>query len=299
LARLGVRFDRQIFESREAARIEPLLQAALERGLVTHDDDEALVYETGQPDYPQLPLGRPDGFPTQNLRTLTIWHTLMRELPGETVVHLSGSEWTAHAIYLEDLLGRLEPELAVYPTVNLVHGMVSADDGVVTSVGGDPILLDEIFDALAGRDELRALALAEDRGCGPDDLAAMALLGACLDRPLHKPLTLAPARLLDEEANTGWTLARAWARACDPANDGAVELSLDDPAYRFLVVRSQLHRRLVALAAERYDVLLLVRFLVHLSRWYLETPSSPAAARVMRTLLRAGLGALGLVRPRR
>ncbi|MCW2953779.1 MAG: Arginyl-tRNA synthetase-like protein [Conexibacter sp.] len=298
LARLGVHFDRPLYDSDRVAEIEPLMERALAEGIVTQLPSGALVYETGAEAYPELPLTRDDGFPTQNLRGLVVWDALMRDAPGVTLIHFSGVEWLAHVVHVEEMLRRLQPDRVVYPTTHIQHGMVVAEDGEMSSSKGSAILIDDLLDALLARPELQAIARPERPGATAEDLAAMTLLGLCLSRPTVKQIEYSPAKLLDGEANIGWVLAQAWSRAWDPANDGPAEPAPEDPGYRFVVMQSQVHRRLLARTIDRLDPLLLVRFLLHLSDWYLGTAPDPRIGREVRTTLGRGLTALGLVRSR-
>ena len=53
---------------------------------------------------------------------------------------------------------------------------------------------------------------------------------------------------------------------------------------------------MLAPAVEALDLLKFVRFLGHLSAWYLDAPPDPRVGRVMRATLGAGLAAAGLLR---
>jgi arginyl-tRNA synthetase len=301
LARLGVRFDRILHDSDFSPHVAPFVEMALEAGVLTRNEAGALGYETGEEAYPWLPLSRADGFPTQNLRGLVMWHRLTHDVPDHTLIHLSGLEWRVHTIHVEDVITALSPGIPVYPTTHVRHGMVTIEGGVVSSSAGDALLIDELLDAMVARPELRALAHDAKAGASAEDLAAMAVLAAFLNRPVVKSLVFAPAKVLDAEENVGWRLAQAWARASAEAvaADAAPDPAPEEPAYRFFVMQSQLHRRTLAKAIEELDVLLLLRFLVHLSDRYLavERPD-PRVSRVVRTTLHAGLGALGLIRSR-
>ena len=59
-------------------------------------------------------------------------------------------------------------------------------------------------------------------------------------------------------------------------------------------MQSEVHRRLLARAVEQLDVYELARFYGHLSRRHLASDADARTARAMRTLLAAGIGALGL-----
>lgn len=297
LARLGVRFDRILHDSDFSPHVAPFVAMALEAGVLTRNAEGALGYETGEEAYPWLPLSRADGFPTQNLRGLVMWHRLTHDVPDHALIHLSGLEWRVHTIHVEDMIRALSPGVPPYPTTHVRHGMVTIEGGVVSSSAGDALLIDELLDALVAREELLALAHGAVPGAGAEDLAAMAMLAAFLNRPVVKGLVFAPAKVLDAEENVGWRLAQAWARASATGDDGAPDPAPEDATYRFFVMQSQLHRRTLAKAIDELDMLLLLRFLVHLSDRYLavERPD-PRVSRVVRTTLREGLSALGLIR---
>lgn len=306
LARLGVRFDRLIYDSDGIPALEPLVELALERGVILREPSGALLYETGDESYPHLPLSRTDGFPTHHLRVVATWHGMMRSEGGAELIHLSGDEWHANVVHVERLLRKLEPRMTVLPSRHIMHGMVTAASGELSSGKGDALLVDELLDELAADPRVTAAAREEaERGCAPDDLATIALLGFFLDRPVAKRMELPPVdSLLDPGANVGWRIALAWSRAWDPANDAGGdggdgrggEPPRDDDAYRFAVLQSQLHRRMLAPAVEALDLLKFVRFLGHLSGWYLDAPADPRIGRAMRATLAAGLAATGLQR---
>jgi arginyl-tRNA synthetase len=295
LARLGVHFERILFDSDYSPRVAGFVGTALAAGVLSRAESGALGYETGQEEYAWLPLSRADGFPTQNLRGLVMWRELMHEIPDVSLVHLSGLEWRTHTIHVEEMLARLAPGVPVYPTTHVRHGMVTVEGGVVSSSAGGALLIDELLDTLVARPELRTLAREERPGCGAGDLAAIALLASFLNRPTVKSLVFDADHVLDAEANVGWWLAQAWARANDPALDGAPEPDPADGDYRFAVMQSQIHRRLLARSLEKLDLLDPLRFLVHLSEWYLAADRSARTGRTVRTILREGLGALGLI----
>lgn len=298
LARLGVRFDRLIYDSDRIPDIDPLVELALERGVILREPSGALLYETGDESYPHLPLSRTDGFPTHHLRVVATWHLMMRDERGSELVHLSGDEWRANVVHVEKLLRRLEPKMEVLPSKHLMHGMVTGESGELSSGKGDALLIDDLLDELAAHPQVTAAARpGEERRCAPDDLVTIALFGFCLDRPLVKRLEFAPIdALLNPDANIGWRIALAWSKAWDLANDAGESDPANDADYRFAVLQSQLHRRMLAPAVQALDLLKFVRFLGHLSAWYLAAPTDPRVGRAMRATLAAGLGAAGLLR---
>lgn len=290
LARLGVRFERTIFDSQYTPRIEPLVRLALVQGVISGSPRGPLEFETGAPERPRLPLISRDGLPTRDLRALTIWRSLMTEMTDVTLIRLTSEERRDN---LDEILRGLAPGAKVYPTAVLhAEVLTDRDDG---PGGESTLLIDDLLDMLMRSEELCALAIEERPACAAQDLAAMALMGMCLDHPLHEPLQITPERVLDSDANTGWTLARAWIKAWDPQNDGGPLPLADDEHYRSVVAQSQL-LPLLDRAVKGLDVLRLVRFLARIGKWYLDTDTDPAVGRIMRSLLSSGLGSLGLVR---
>ena len=298
LARLGLRFERIIYDSQRTQTSKQVAQLGIERGVFVREDRGTIAYLTGDDSYPVMPLTRADGFPTHHLRVVAMWRDLMIAEQGTDLIHLSGDEWKAHVIHAEELLTRLEPDLRVLPSLHIVHGMVSSEvDGELSSSKGTAQLVDRLLDELAARPEVRALAREGEPLVSADDLVAIAVLGYCLDKPVHKGLVMPSVdHFLDPDHNTGWRIALAWSKAWDTANDGAPDPAPEDPAYRHIVLQSQVHRRNLAVALEDLDLLKYVRYVGHLSGWYLDGEHDPRVGRVMRAILVSGLGALGLVR---
>jgi hypothetical protein len=168
-------------------------------------------------------------------------------------------------------------------------------DAVKSSKGG-ALLVDELFASVEGAGPVAGLARRHER-LDAERLARIVLLGFFLGRPLQERVTVSPAELFDARRNVGWSLAQAWARACDPRHDGAPDPAPDDPAYRFVLVQSQRHRRLLAKCTRELDLLPFVRFHYHLTRWFAGVQATPRVARAMRAVLGEGLAALGLAAP--
>jgi hypothetical protein len=296
-ARLGVRVDRTLFESDYLDHGEALAARALAAGAIERVASGATMYRTGDPSYPQLLLHRRDGFPTQHLRYVATYDALRPLLAGTRSVAVFGSEWRGLICACDALLRRLDPGAEAHPTDNLMHEMVLGERGEpVKSSKGGALLADELLERVAGSAQVVGLARRHGR-CDAEQLTRIVLLGWFLGRPLRQRMTLSPAHLLDPRRNAGWSLAQAWARACDPRYDGAPDPEPADPAYRFALVQSQRHRRLLATQAQRLDLLPFVRFHYHLSRWFAGVPATPRLARALRALLGGGLVALGLAQP--
>jgi len=296
-ARLGVRVDRTLFESEFLAHAEALVQEGLERGAIERGADAATLYPTGEEAYPQLLLHRRDGFPTQHLRYVATYDATRPLLDGARSVAVFGSEWRGLIRSCEALLRLLRPGEQVHPTDNLMHEMVLGDGGAaVKSSRGGALLVDDLIERVAGADPVVGLARRHER-LDAEQLSRIVLLGFFLGRPLQERMTLTLDELLDARRNVGWSLAQAWARACDPRHDGAPDPEPQDAGYRFVLVQSQRHRRLLARCVEELELLPFVRFHYHLTRWFAGVQATPRIARAMRSVLGEGLTALGLAEP--
>jgi arginyl-tRNA synthetase len=294
-ARLGVDVDRTLFESDYLPRAEAIVEQALARGVIERVASGATMYETGERAYPRMLLGRRDGFPTQHLRYIATYDATRPLLDGTRSMAVFGTEWRSLARYCEAILRALHPGADIHPHDNIVHGMVVTDAGVVKSSKGGALLVDELFDTLRRSDALAGLERRHGRW-DAECLTRIVLLGFFLGRPLKQRVTIDLDELLNARRSVGFSMARAWAHAWDERHDGAPDPDPGDPAYRFLLVQSQRHRRLLVKCLETLDLLALVRFHHHLSRWYASIDASPRTARAMRAVLGAGLDALGLAR---
>jgi hypothetical protein len=290
LARLGVRFERTIFDSQYIPRIEPLVRLALAQGVIEGSPLGPLQFATHTGEPLRLPLIGRDGFPTRDLRALTIWRSLMIEMTDVTLVRLTSEERRDN---LEAILRGLAPGAKVYPSAVLHAEVITdRDDGPGNE---STLLIDDLLDMLMEREELCELAIEERPSCAAQDLAAMVLMGMCLECPLYEPLTITPELVLDSGANAGWTLARAWMKAWDPHNDGGPLPLPEEEHHRSVVAQSQLGP-LLEHTVKSLDVLGLVRFLTRICSWYLDTEADAEVGRIMRSLLSTGFTGLGLAR---
>jgi hypothetical protein len=254
------------------------------------------MYATGEEAYPQLLLHRRDGFPTQHLRYVATYDATRPLLAGARSVAVFGSEWRGLIRYCEALLRRLRPGEEIHPTDNLMHGMVVGETGAaVKSSKGGALLVDELFERV--EDAGPVAGLARRHGLSVEQLTRIVLLGFFLGRPLQERVSVSLEELLDSRRNVGWAFAQGWARACDSRHDGDPDPDPEDPGYRFVLVQSQRHRRLLAKCVEELDLLPFVRFHYHLARWFAGVQATPRLARAMRGVLGEGLVSLGLVAP--
>lgn len=293
LARLGVHFDRYIYESELTAEIEEFTEQAVARGIAERTPEGAVVFRTGVEEYPVLLLNRADGFPTQHQRYFVMWNWSIPELEGAISYALMGDEWVPLSVHGQEIFRRYETERPIHPSVCVVHGMVTMEGGALSSSQGSVWLIDALLDELAADEELVGLAGRHSRG-DADRLAVITALGLCLSRRKRKTMAFSRDLLFHTDANPGWAMAQAWVKAWDPRFDGEPDPAPDDVDYRFLLVQSQLHRRFAARSLEAIDPFDLIRFHGHLAQWFLAADESPRLARAMRSVLGRGLAALAL-----
>ncbi len=296
-ARLDVRVDRTLFESDYLAHAEALVREGRACGAIVPGEGAATTYPTGEEAYPQLLLHRRDGFPTQHLRYVATYDATRPLLAGARSVAVFGSEWRGLIRACEALLTRLRPGEEIHPTDNVMHEMVLGDGGAaVKSSRRGALLVDDLIERVAEAAPVVGLARRHGR-IDVERLARIVLLGFFVGRPLQERMTVTLDELLDARRNVGWSLAQAWARACDPRHDGAPDPAPDDAGYRFVLVQSQRHRRLLARCLPALDLLPFVRFHYHLTRWFAGVQATPRIARALRSVLGEGLLALGLATP--
>jgi arginyl-tRNA synthetase len=292
LARLGIAFDRVLFESDFLAETAELAELGLRAGTLTRRADGVVVYATGLKELEEMPLVRADGLSTQHMRSLTYALTAP-ELEGITSLQVTGSEWVAHVASIRKLAAELRPGLngGFHPSHSIFHGMVSADERALTSSAG-ALLIDELTDWIDAQidadPERRRVRRAHAH---PERIAAQVALGYFLPHVATTDIEFDPGRLFSEDS-LGWNLARACSpRPPSPTPSGP---PAQDPDYRFAVVQSELYRRHLRLAIERLDVKPLADYLKHLTIWYLEEDRPEPLQRVARTLLERSARGLGL-----
>jgi arginyl-tRNA synthetase len=292
-ARLGFAMDKTMFESEFLDACDQVVEEGLASGLLVTAESGAVLFPTGDEEFPNFLITRTDGFPTQHLRYIGTWRAIGPELEGARTVGVWGSEWGPLTKYNRMILTGLDPDLRPNPETAVVHGMVTLGSEVISSSSGAAFLIDALLDELEAAPEVVALCEQHER-CEPGVVARTVALGFFLAIAPGKKLSFSIRQLLDEDANVGWALAKAWATAWDAEYDGDVDPDPDDLDYRFLVVRSQAQRRFVLQALETVELAPLARHILHLSRWFCSIEPSPRTARAMRTLVAEGSTALGL-----
>lgn len=316
LARLGVAFDRVFFESDFLADAAELTASGLRDGRLQRREDGVVVYPTGREDFGELPLVRADGLPTQHLRSVAYWMGEAPTLGQMTSVQICGTEWVAHASCINQLMSELTPgrngngngngsdgshngngsrgeRVSVHPTRDIFHGMVARQKRAMSS-GEGALLIDELIewiDAQIDADPTRRQVRRAHPS--PERIAAQIALGYFLPAAVTPRVDFEPEKLLRDEESLGWDLVRARARR-GAGTRSKVSRPAEDPAYRFAVVQSELYRRHLRIAADRFDLRPLAHYLKHLARWHLEEDRGEYVERVVQTLLDRSARGLGL-----
>lgn len=293
LARLGISFDRVIFESDFLDEMSELSAAGLQAGAMETRDDGVVIYRTGRSELEEMPLVRPDGLSTQHMRALAYW-TVAPELEEMTSIQVCGGEWVAHVTCRQDLMARLAngAQVESHPTHTVFHGLVAEGGTRLASSQEGAFLIDQLIEQIDEQIEADPRLRAErSRLADPDALAARVALGYFLLQPTGKAVDFDPANFLEDGKSLGWDLARARAHVCrTEADDDPVS----DPDFRFAVVQSELFRCHLRGAIGKLDVTPIAQHASHLARWYVTDTRSPDVERVMQVALDQVERGLGL-----
>jgi arginyl-tRNA synthetase len=317
LARLGVPFDKVIFESDFLPEVAELTNLGLADGTLRRRPDGMVIYPTGREELEEMPLVRGDGLPTQHMRALAYW-AAAPELDGVTSLQICGTEWVSHVTcrrQLLDALAAVDPSGYPNPVTNgngsggppthdVFHGMVARRNEAISSSKKGALLIDDMAEwadrRIAGDPELEEVRRVHPQ---PDRVAARVILAWFLLTTTSKGVEFEPELLFEPERSLGWDIVVAQAHRAGVAvgagasggtgigdDDGGAE----DPDYRFAVVQSELFRRHLRSAVADLDPVPLARYLSHFARWYSSEERSPRVAAVARAVLDRGVRGLGL-----
>lgn len=303
LARLGVAFDRVFFESDFLEDGNELVERGLSEGKLEQRVDGVVIYDTGVEHLEEMPLVRADGQTTQHMRAVSYWMGTP-SVEGVTTIQITGTEWVAHSTCIRQLMTELTPpengsvngapSRGIHPTHDIFHGMVAQQKRAVSSSDEGGLLIDDLIEWIETQIEadvqMREVRRAHP---SPERIPAQVALGYFLPYPMTPRVDFEMSKLLTERESLGWDLV------CARATRGTLTTSpghrpAEDPDYRSAVVQSEVYRRHLRLAVERYDVTPLALYLRHLARWYMEKERSSHVERVIHTLLDRSARGLGL-----
>jgi arginyl-tRNA synthetase len=306
LGRLGVPFDKVIFESDFLPEVAELTNLGLREGTLRRREDGMVIYPTEREELEEMPLVRSDGLPTQHMRALAYW-SAAPELDDFTSLQVCGTEWVAHVTCRRQLLDALaiaksngHPNPVANgngrggpPNHDVFHGMVARSNEAVSSSKEGALLIDDLVewadDRLAADPALAAVRAAHPQ---PDRIAARLVLAWFLLQTTSKRIEFEPELLFESERSLGWDIVRAQAAPGGAGSAGG--RPADDPDYRFAVVQSELFRRHLRSAVADLDPLPLARYLSHFARWYAAEERSPRVGAVAQAMLDEGVRGLGL-----
>ncbi|MGH2911671.1 MAG: arginine--tRNA ligase [Solirubrobacteraceae bacterium] len=299
LARLGVAFDRVFFESDFLDDGHELTARGLREGKLQLREDGVVIYATGVEDLEEMPLLRSDGQTTQHMRAVSYWMGAPG-LEGVTTLQICGTEWVSHATCIRLLMDELTPaengaaSRGIHPTHDIFHGMVAQQKRAVSSSDEGGLLIDDLIEWVESQvDANPAMHEIKRMHPAPERIPAQVALGYFLPYPVTPRVEFDTDKLLQGRESLGWDLVAARSHrgtlATTPGHRPA-----EDPDYRCAVVQSEIYRRHLRLAVERYDVTPLALYLRHLARWYMESERSSHVERVIHTLLDRSARGLGL-----
>jgi arginyl-tRNA synthetase len=317
LARLGVAFDRVFFESDFLEEGNELTERGLSEGKLERRVDGVVIYDTGVEHLEEMPLVRADGQTTQHMRAVSYWMGVP-DVEGVTTIQITGTEWVAHSTCIRQLMTELTQgdngtaapsegadgrgeggangasSRGIHPTHDIFHGMVAQQKRAVSSSDEGGLLIDDLIEWIERQiDEDPQMREVRKAHPSPERIPAQVALGYFLPYPMTPRVDFETGKLLTERESLGWDLVRARATR-GTLTTAPGHRPAEDPDYRSAVVQSEIYRRHLRLAVERYDVTPLALYLRHLARWYLESERSSHVERVIHTLLDRSARGLGL-----
>jgi arginyl-tRNA synthetase len=226
LSRLGVPFDKVIFESDFLPEVAELTNLGLREGTLRRREDGMVFYPTQREELEEMPLVRSDGLPTQHMRALAYW-SAAPELDDFTSLQVCGTEWVAHVTCRRQLLDALalapsngHPNPVANgngrggpPTHDVFHGMVARSNEAVSSSKEGALLIDNLVEwaeeQMATDPGLAAVRAAHPQ---PDRVAARIVLAYFLLQTTSKRVEFEPELLFEPERSLGWDIVVAQAQ---------------------------------------------------------------------------------------
>ncbi len=293
-ARLGIEFDRILYESEALTSIAPLVAQARGMGVFTAREDGALELVEADANGRRLTMVRADGHETGYMRRFVIWCALNGNATGPVrCINLNGSEWT-QGTRLRDAGVKRMMDCPLYDDYRLLPvGMVHIAGRKVTSRRNDALLIDACLDWLSAH--LTASPDASLLG-STEKAARLLLVCSLLNTPVSRPIEFDLERVLNPRINPGWSIGRALHITQTPTtHEPDAEQNLREAqAYRFAVLKAYELSQVWESALDLCEPREVVRYLHSLSAWYLTARRSERLDRVVRAALLTGLSSIGL-----
>jgi arginyl-tRNA synthetase len=255
LSRLGIVIDRKLFESDVVGHARALAMKGIEQSILEHGEHGAIIYRSGRKELPVLVVVRPDGFPTEFGRTLSLLSN-MQALSGliDKYIAVIGDEWQVPAALYEEILRQMQACPLYDDTRLIVHGMVTVGGSKMKSSDGNAVLIDHLLDELRAHNRIQMLVAVTEGRVNSETIARLLLSYFFLAAPVRKPIKLSIEQLLSDADSSGWLLGRVWCKALGDIHSSAAPQNPDCPEFRRLILRSldfglQLDRAVASMSA--------------------------------------------------
>ena len=315
--RLNVTFDSYAGESFYNDKMQPVLDMLTQKGLLV-DDDGAKVVKLGEGMPPCL-LVRSDGATLYATRDLAAAFYRKKTYDFDKCLYVVASQQNLHFRQWFKVL-ELAGEEWYKDLVHVAHGMVSLEEGSLSTRSGNVVYLDDVLDMAVSKSREIIEEKREDLP-DPDAVAEQIGVGAVIFGVLYnnriKDMTFSYARALNFDGETGPYVQYTHARCrsltekcpdpdCDPDYSGVTGAE----ACEVLKLLDS-YPDVILSAAEKYEPCYVSRFLVDLAqafgKFYLTCNIAKAEdgvkkARLMlvkavKSVLKDGLELLGIKAP--
>ena len=315
--RLNVTFDSYAGESFYNDKMQPVLDLLTQKGLLV-DDNGAKIVRLGD-DMPPCLLVRSDGATLYATRDLAAAFYRKKTYNFDKCLYVVASQQNLHFRQWFKVL-ELAGEEWYKDLYHVAHGMVSLEEGSLSTRSGNVVYLDDVLNMAVSKSREIIKEKSEDL-TNPDEVAEQIGVGAVIFGVLYnnriKDMTFSYSRALNFDGETGPYVQYTQARCrsllekcsypdCDPDYSGVA----GEEAGEVLKLLDS-YPDVILSAVEKYEPCYLSRFLVDLSqafgKFYLacniaKSPDAVRKARLMlvkavRGVLADGLSLLGIQSP--